>query len=98
MVAAAAVLLFISGNLQGHFKVERNLSLQQVLRFCHKAGGVLTPVHGGLGQRPCTGPNFIYLREGENKRYGLSLLFSAEQLKEEGKGRTRDRTPRPRGN
>lgn len=37
MVAAAAVL-FISGNLQGHFKVKRNLSLQQVPQFCHKLG------------------------------------------------------------
>ena len=37
MVAAAAVLL-ISGDLQGHFKVNRNLSLQQVPQFCHKLG------------------------------------------------------------
>src|SRR3712207_7759503 len=42
MVVAAAVLC-ISGNLQGHFKVKRNLSLQQVPEFCHKAGCLSQP-------------------------------------------------------
>lgn len=69
MVAAAAVL-FISGNLQGHFKVKRNLSLQQVPQFCHKLGvyprrSVCVFVCGGvLCQRLGLGPaSFLNSRE-----------------------------------
>lgn len=50
MVAATAVL-FLSGNLQGHFKVKGNLRLQQVPR--QPPGWVLPPGRVGLAGALC---------------------------------------------
>lgn len=43
LMVAAAAALFISGNLQGHFKVKTNLCLQQVPKCGHQAGRLPQP-------------------------------------------------------
>ena len=73
MVAATAVLLFLSGNLQGHFKVKRNLSLQQVPKSATKPG--LSPGQVGFARDPAPRPNSAALHdsEGEECSLGVSL-------------------------
>lgn len=73
MVAATAVLLFLSGNLQGRFKVKRNLSLQQVPRFCHQAGCFPQPGAGFAAGPEQKGPNVISLFKRGEERGGLSI-------------------------
>lgn len=74
MVAAAAVLL-ISGNLQGHFKVKRNLSLQHVPQFCHKLGVYPRWCVCWGGALPETGaePSFISQFKKSKAKRGLSV-------------------------
>lgn len=67
MVAATAVLLFLSGNLQGHFKVKRNLILRQVPRFCYQAGCFPQPGAGFARDPEQKGPNFVSLFKRRKK-------------------------------
>lgn len=66
-VAATAVLLFLSGNLQGHFKVKRKLSLQQVPKCCHQAGCFSQTRVGSARDPAQMGPTLISLFKREEK-------------------------------
>lgn len=95
MVAATAVL-FLSGSLQGRFKVKGNLRLQQVPR---PPPGWALPQAGWASLGPALkGPGVRTLFESEEKkRRGLSISLHLLEVKEQHSNRQRQTRLQARG-